>query len=97
MVCRRGGDGSSDLVCWVQRGQPVLQDHLLKVNHIFFFGRLFWLGMFYECMEEDFHPCDKTSMKAQMPKLFFLCLVLRKGLCYMLPDLLDQFGMTSAL
>lgn len=36
----------------------------------------------YECMEEDFHPCDKASMKAQMPKLFCLCLVLRKGLCY---------------
>lgn len=35
----------------------------------------------YERTEEDFHPCDKASMKAQMPELFRLSLVLRKGLC----------------
>lgn len=61
-------------------GQPVLQDHLLKVNHIFFWQALLAQDV-YERMEEDFHPCDKASMKAQMPIFFFLCLVLRKGLC----------------
>lgn len=84
MVCSRCGDVSSDLVFLYGLGRPELQDHLLKVNHIVFV--FFWQALsaqdVCECMEEDFHPCDKASMKAQMPKLFCLCLVLRKGLCY---------------
>lgn len=82
MVCSRCGDVSFDLVFLRALGQPELQDHLLKVNHIFFFWQALSAQDVYECMEEDFHPCDKASMKAQMPKLFCLCLVLRKGLCY---------------
>lgn len=58
----------------------MLQDYLLKVNHIFFWQVVSAQDV-YECME-DFHPCDKASMKAQMPKLFRLSLVLRKGLGY---------------
>lgn len=45
MVCSRCGDGSFDLVFLHALGWPVLQDHLLKVNHIFF-GRLFLPRMF---------------------------------------------------
>lgn len=45
MVCSRCGDGSFDLVFLYVSGQPVLQDHLLKVNHIFF-GSLFLPRMF---------------------------------------------------
>lgn len=47
MVCSRCGDVSFDLVFLRALGQPELQDHLLKVNHIFFFfGRLFLPRMF---------------------------------------------------
>lgn len=80
MVCGGCRDGSFDLVLLYISGRPVLRDHLLKVNHIFFWQPVSAQDV-YECMEEDFHPCDKVSMKAQMPKLFCLSLVLRKGLC----------------
>jgi hypothetical protein len=95
------GDGAFDLLFLYAPGWPMLQDHLLKVNHFFFFFFFFFFGQaisaqdVYECMEGDFHPSDRASMRAQMPKLFCLSLVLRKGLCC--ADLLGQFGMTSAL
>lgn len=45
MVCGGCRDGSFDLVLLYISGRPVLRDHLLKVNHIFF-GSLFLPRMF---------------------------------------------------
>lgn len=56
----------------------MLQDHLLKVNPIFFWQ------VVSEYTEGDVHPCSTARMKAQSPKLFCLSSVLRKGLCYAL-------------
>lgn len=75
------GDGAFDLLFLYALGWPVLQDHLLKVNHFFFFWQAISAQDVYERMEGDFHPSDRASMRAQMPKLFCLSSVLRKGLC----------------
>lgn len=45
MVCGRCRDDSFDLGLLYLSGRPVLRDHLLKVNHIFF-GSLFLPSMF---------------------------------------------------
>lgn len=53
MVCSRCEDGAFDLVFLYALGQSVLQDHLLKVNHIFF-GRLFLSRMFMSVWKKTF-------------------------------------------
>lgn len=57
MGCRRRGDASSDLALLRALGQPVLQDHLVKVNQLSL-GRLLAQDV-YECVEEHFHPVIK--------------------------------------
>lgn len=61
---------------------PWPQHHLLKVKHTV--RQALSAQLVYEYLEDDFHPCEKARMKAQMPKLSCLSLVLRKGLCYAL-------------
>lgn len=73
---------------------PWLQHHLLKVNDTV--RQALSAQLVYEYLEDGFHPWEKARMKAQMPKLSCLSLVLRK-VSVMLSDLLCQFGMTRAL